>query len=513
MAKIKTSQAKAIREYGDFQTPSALASAATDLLAKLGLTPATIIEPTCGKGAFVVAAAKSFPSVQNIVGYEINACHLTKAETQSTPFEARIALHQGNFFELDWPQIVSQQAEPLLIVGNPPWVTSSELGAIESANLPTKVNFQGHNGLDALTGKANFDISEYMILKYIEWMNGKSGAIGVLCKTSVARKILLQRWKQPKSQISEAHLYKIDALAYFGAAVDACFFVVQLTTDGESRHCAVFDDISAAEPIQVLGYDSGHIIPDMSAFIKHRHLLGPERHYVWRSGVKHDCAKVMELWPDDSNLLNGLNESVNIEAHFLYPMLKSSDVGNGRTHPRAFMIVTQRNVGDRTDSIRLRAPLTWQYLESKKEFLEKRGSSIYQNKPRFSIFGVGDYTFSPWKVAISGFYKRLNFLKVGPKDGKPIVFDDTIYFLSCESEDEADFLLELFTSETAQTFYNSMIYWDEKRPVTVDVLKRLNLHSLAKTLDREAEYLRFTQSQTLPLFDPAPTSRLEHTST
>ena len=36
------------------------------------------------------------------------------------------------------------------------------------------------------------------------------------------------------------------------------------------------------------------------------------------------------------------------------------------------------------------------------------------------------YTFEPWRVAISGFYKKLNFRVVGSFEGKPIVLDDLL---------------------------------------------------------------------------------------
>ena len=35
------------------------------------------------------------------------------------------------------------------------------------------------------------------------------------------------------------------------------------------------------------------------------------------------------------------------------------------------------------------------------KILDNRKSSIYNKRPRFSIFGIGDYSFSKWKVAIS----------------------------------------------------------------------------------------------------------------
>ena len=70
--------------------------------------------------------------------------------------------------------------------------------------------------------------------------------------------------------------------------------------------------------------------------------------------------------------------------------------------------------------------------------LDGRGSSIYRSCPPFSIFGIGEYSFAPWKVAISGFYKRLSFVAVAPLDGKPAMLDDTCYFLPCQTAGQAN---------------------------------------------------------------------------
>jgi hypothetical protein len=199
--------------------------------------------------------------------------------------------------------------------------------------------------------------------------------------------------------------------------------------------------------------------------------------------------------------MNGLGERVRIEDKFLFPMLKSSDVGNGRNECRAVMLVTQRVVGEDTSIIRDKAPRTWKYLQAHRDALDRRASSIYRNKPPFSIFGVGSYSFSPWKIAISGFYKSLRFMRIGPPLGhNPVVFDDTIYFLSCWSEEEAAFLEEMLNSPPAIEFYGSMAHWDEKRPITVDLLKRLSMRKLAKELGRERDYARFSVPSDGPLF-------------
>jgi hypothetical protein len=500
MQTVKQRKSRRITEFGDFQTPPELALAATQILRDLGVRPRSILEPTCGRGAFLGAAEKCFPDAESIIGIDINESHLRFADLIANRSNNRIDLRQGDFFKVEWKDIVAKAGGPWLIVGNPPWVTSSNLGAIESDNLPEKSNFQGRAGIEAITGKSNFDISEWMILRYLDWFDSCEGTIAVLCKTAVARKILLHIWKKESIPLRAARIYKIDALACFGASVDACFFVLELQDRGKAVECEIFASLNSETPSHTIGFIDGHIIPHIATFNEHRNLLGLDNRYIWRSGIKHDCSKVMELMRTPVGYLNGLGEAVDIEDCVLFPMLKSSDIGNGRIETRNAMVVTQRFVGQDTSYIRTKAPRTWRYLESHAELLNKRGSIIYKNKPAYSIFGVGPYSFAPWKVAISGFYKKLNFVKIGSLDGTPVVFDDTVYFLPCWSEDEAEFIDSILHSEAAQAFFHSMIHWDEKRPITVEILKRLSIRKLAAALGRENEYFRFTEYQEPPLF-------------
>ncbi len=500
MQLSKQRKSKRVTEFGDFQTPPELALTASQILRDLGIRPRSIIEPTCGRGAFLGAAAKCFPDSKSLIGIDINENHLRFADLIASRFDNRIDLRKGDFFKVEWGSIVTKAGGPWLIIGNPPWVTSSSLGAIESDNLPEKSNFHGRMGIEAITGKSNFDISEWMILRYLDWLNACEGTIAVLCKTAVARKILHHIWKQGNIPLRAARIYEFDAHAYFGASVDACFFVLDIQPQGKALECEIFASLRAEAPSHTIGFLDGHIIPHIATFNEHRNLMGHENHYIWRSGIKHDCSKVMELMKTPSGYRNGLGETVNIENCFLFPLLKSSDIGNGRIETRAAMVVTQRFVGADTSYISTKAPKTWQYLERHAELLGKRGSVIYKNKPAYSIFGVGPYSFSPWKVAISGFYKKLNFVKIGPIEDTPVVFDDTIYFLPCWSEAEADFIESLLCSKLAQEFLQSMIHWDEKRPVTAEVLKRISIQKLAAMLGREEDYIRYTECQELPLF-------------
>lgn len=473
-------------ELGDFQTPRCLARQVCALLAARRFTVASILEPTCGTGNLLCAALDQYPNVKKAIGLEINPEYVKTATTEvrrrSDATKARII--EGNFFDADWSRLLLELPDPLLVIGNPPWVTNAELGSMASSNLPRKSNFQKHSGLDALTGKSNFDISEWMLTHILELVAGRNAAIAMLCKTSVARKVLVHAWKKQIGLLS-SDMYLIDAARHFGASVDACLLVCRLSRGAESTDCSVYGGLGQDNATHRIGYRDGQLIAKLALYDRWRHLQGDGVHR-WRSGVKHDCAKVMELTKVASGYRNGLGELVELEDEYVFPMLKSSDVANDCTlNPERWMLVTQRAVGDETTSIKRWAPRTWNYLLEHAERLDRRASSIYRKRPRFSVFGVGPYTFAPWKIAVSGFYKALEFKTVGTVGRKPIVLDDTSYFLPFRTKSEAEYISSLLNSVTAKEFFRAFIFWDMKRPITVEVLRRLDLQALAREMGTE----------------------------
>ena len=471
-------------EFGDFQTPWPLAEAVCDLLQRRGIRPAAVVEPTCGQGNLLLTALTRFPGATTALGLDVNARHLADLQAAlGEPAAARaVRLIHGDFFTTDWAALLAELPEPLLLIGNPPWVTSAELGSLASGNVPPKSNFQGHAGLDAITGKSNFDLAEWMLIRLLTALHGRRGTLAMLCKTAVARKLLMHAWKQDLP-LRTAALYGIDAARHFDASVEACLLVCDFQPGARARRASVFADLGAEQPRGEWGWRSGRVVADVEAFDRWSRLAAdePDRTYVWRSGVKHDAARIMELRDVEGRWYNKRGEPVDLEPTYIYPLLKSSDIAGGRTAcPAQGMIVTQATVGAATDAIRVHAPKTWAYLLAHASLLDGRRSSVYRRRPRFAMFGVGDYTFAPYKVAISGLYKKLQFEVVGSHAGKPIVFDDTVAFLACGSPGEAQRLARLLNSPPAREFYASLIFWDAKRPVTIDVLKRLDLRELAR---------------------------------
>ena len=191
-------------------------------MARRGIAPRSVVEPTCGRGSFLAAALGTFPTVRKAFGVDIDAAHVVAAKNSLEPFQ-RVdwEVSCADYFLTDWESLIRPLPDPLLILGNPPWVTNSSLASLDSSNLPKKSNFQARRGIDAMTGGGNFDISEWMLLKAFEWMSGRESALAMLCKTSVARKALTHLWAS-NQPIGQASIYLIDSMRHFGVSVDAC---------------------------------------------------------------------------------------------------------------------------------------------------------------------------------------------------------------------------------------------------------------------------------------------------
>lgn len=457
-------------EFGDFQTPRALAA---QCLSVLRLTDnARVLEPTCGRGSFLQAAARLVPKSER-VGIEIQPHYAAEAGAWGS-------VKVGNVFTTRLAEDVQWTTDgPLYVVGNPPWVTSAELSRMDSSNLPRKENFKGATGLDAILGSANFDVCEYIICKVLAELSSRVLTLGMLCKTQVARNVI-EYAASVGWPLSNAAVYRIDAKQWFGASVDACWFTVRVDPDGERAYVAsVLDDVFQPEatPASRFGVIGGHLVSDVDAYEVVQDADG-HCSYEWRSGLKHDASDVFELLAAPTPTTRD-GVSLDLEPDYLYPYLKSTDVFRGRQRSLTkWVLVPQHTLGEETASLKFRAPKVWAYLCANSEALDRRQSSIYRNKPRFSVFGLGDYTYAPYKVAVSGLHKAPVFRFVGPIEGKPVILDDTCYFLPFHEPTEALVIASALNSPECRGLIESLVFWDSKRPLTKKLLARIDLTRL-----------------------------------
>ena len=474
-------------EYGDFQTNKQLTGFICNYLHNKEINPKILLEPTCGKGNFILSSIKTFGSLQQVFGIEIQEKYLWQLKFElleyflnnPTSNKPQIHLYHCSVFDFDFKQIKSQiNNQELLVIGNPPWVTNSALSSLNSKNLPQKSNLKNTKGIDAITGKGNFDIGESISLKMLDLFAKENGHFAFLIKNSVIKNIVFEQ-KKNKYPIADIEKHTINAKKEFDAAVDASLFVCKFNSTPEFT--AKEFDFYTSQPRVTLGWVNNKFASDIEKYKKYQHLDGVCP-FEWRQGIKHDCAKIMELERIDGGFRNALGEEFELEEDLVYGILKSSDLKQNVVDiSRKYTIVTQKRIGQETNQILEKLPKTKAYLERHKNHFLHRKSSIYKGKPMYSIFGVGDYSFKPYKVAISGLYKQTKFTLVKP-NGTVLLLDDTCYFIGFDTLEEAQVIQNLLNQLETQEFIESFMFTDTKRAITKDLLMRIGFanHSVGQ---------------------------------
>lgn len=464
-------------EFGDYQTPIDFCDKVTKIVQK-EFEPDVILEPTFGVGNFIKSSSNNFKKFKTIYGIEINNNYFADVNENVKKF---IGFNE-NIFEFNHNKIINEISEKdkLLIIGNPPWITNSQLMSANLQNLPQKNNFKRLNGFNSITGSSNFDICEYIIIDLLNKYKSQNAYIAMLCKTSVVINIIKEINKYNFS-ISDIKMYQFDAKKVFNVSCESCLFCARIGNK-KSNIVNVFNIDNDERLLYKFGWKNNKFYSNFNLL---NDSIDGKFPIEWRQGIKHDCSKVMELKSNsDGTYENKLKETLKIESNLVYPLLKSSDIKeNYITQSDRFVIVPQKKIKQETTYIKKLYPKLWNYLSNHKSYFDARKSSIYKNCPRFSIFGIGEYSFSKYKVAVSGFYKKPNFSVLSAD--KPIMLDDTCYFIGFENEIDAIITMVLLNSPIVQDFLYSIAFLDKKRPYTKDILMRIDLAKVMKKYNYE----------------------------
>lgn len=470
------------REYGDYQTPLKFAERVCRYLKEnRHIAPSAVIDPTCGVGNFLKCSLAF--NASEYCGIEINPDYCSQCRKQLAGRNVQIV--NADFFSFSLKDLAKDQRQ-ILVLGNPPWVTTSTLSALGSANHPAKTNCKNLKGIEAATGEGSFDICEYIIWRLVEEFKGTKAVIAMLCKTSVARNIF-KELKRNAIPFSSCSLLSFDAAKVFGICASACLLVLELAEEGASPdRCTVcpLDDPAAVQ--SCFGYADGRFYSRLETAAGTAADFDGKSFLEWRQGVKHDCAKVMELTRCGAVFQNGLGDVVQIEEDIVYPLVKSSMFKEPviRSFSK-YVLVTQKKPRESTDYLQAQAPRTWRYLNQHSRLFEGRKSAIYRGAPPFSMFGVGEYSFSRCKVGVSGFYKQPLFSVLCSDDARPVMTDDTSYFICLESYDTAYTAMLMLNSAKVQKFLAGIAFLDAKRPYTKKVLQRLDFGRMTSALTLE----------------------------
>src|SRR3954447_3108704 len=125
------------RDLGDFQTPPALVAAVLDALGPIGRRWPRVLEPSCGCGHFLAGLLglglgrnQDMPP-REIIGIEIQESHAdaardaVRAHAGGMP-AAAVTILRASLFDLNLGRDLTWRTRgPLLVIGNPPWVTNA----------------------------------------------------------------------------------------------------------------------------------------------------------------------------------------------------------------------------------------------------------------------------------------------------------------------------------------------------------------------------------------------------
>jgi hypothetical protein len=112
-------------EYGDFQTNLQLAVKVCRLIENKEITPEIIIEPTCGKGNFLLAAIQTFNSIKELFGIEIHKPYIWQTKFNILDFylnnreksKPNIQLINANIFDFNLKKTIKYKHQQITNFG------------------------------------------------------------------------------------------------------------------------------------------------------------------------------------------------------------------------------------------------------------------------------------------------------------------------------------------------------------------------------------------------------------
>lgn len=189
----------------------------------------------------------------------------------------------------------------------------------------------------------------------------------------------------------------------------------------------------------------------------------PNPRYQARKGVTADrngIFWVKQSGPEKDGLLTITNEAdigktkgipkitALVEANHVFPLLRGRGVSRFRATPDPELryLVPQRTMHGDPD-LHEHSPLAYAFLRNFRDQLSARSSlkRFQKGQAYYSLWTVGDYTFSPYKVLwreIGGSGFEVSYIgssRVGDRD-VVVIPDHKLYFIPVETEDEAAFV-------------------------------------------------------------------------
>lgn len=480
---------------GEYYTPTWLAEHVLDSVGFHGIRPARLLDPACGSGTFLLAAAARFrytvksgeslfpPGCLN--GFDLNPVAVAAARanlvmaTADTGVDPKcvakcISLCDSILDVVEIPQKFD------FVVGNPPWIAWDHLPrAYRDATRPLWIRY----GLFSLSGgKARYgggkkDLSTLLLLAAADRFLEDGGRLGfVVTQTLFQTKDAGEGFRRFRLGENGAPLkvLRVDDLSRFKPFPGASNWtaVIALKKGNPTAYpVPYFEWTSPREKtaLEARPIDPGHegspwiVLPKASHATLDR-LIGPSD-YQARLGANTGGANGV-YWVEIRGKASGGLRIRNlpargkqavpqvecvVEPDLLYPLVRWADLRRGRAEPSVCILLVQ-NVRTRTgiseDLLRCSYPKTFAYLKRFEPLLLLRAAyRRYQGEsPFYSMYNVGPESVSPWKVAWRRMDRRINAAILAVRDDprigrKPVLCQETCVETAVSGEREAYYLL------------------------------------------------------------------------
>jgi len=421
-------------------------------------------------------------------------------------------LHKNNKDKI-WAKIIQNSFAPLLysnfdfVIGNPPWIKWEFLSEEYRKKLGVLYlqiyKLFSYTGMKAGMGYAHDDISivfTYVCMdKYLK-IGGKLGFIlkQTLYKTIAGkefRKFSIEKnnTKTPVKVVMVHDLLKLKPFKYSGSETSIAiiekgkettypvpYFVwdIKKGNDIESLNLDEVKGITTVEEYEAYPDPSSgdptdvwNLVEKGKKPIKTKQIPNP---YEVRHGVVNDLnsvffVKILDKI-DGELLIENMqigkkkfrNVKTKIEKDLVYPIIKPRHIKKWIIKGYYNIIIPHKKHGMNNESeLRVNCPKTYNYLFSFKDELLKRASRWFKggDKPFYSLFGIGEYTFKPFKVVWSSIGYLPAFAVATKVDddyigSKEIIPDNTIGYISFDSLDDAHYVCAILNSGLVEKLFS-----------------------------------------------------------
>ena len=446
-------------------------------------------------------------------------------------YEELINLHKSDRNKI-WVKIIQNSFAPLLysefdyVIGNPPWIKWDFLSNDYKEKL--RILYQdvyklfSHKGMKASMGYAHDDLSILFTYIAMDKYLKNEGILSFVLKQTLYKSIAGKEFRKfqitKKNEIIPIQVKKVHDLldlTPFGSGAETSIAILkknqktvypvsyEIWTKNKKE---TYDELSTLNHIKsVTNRELFDAYPDpFSGDISDVWILTPEgvklpkipnrlNYYTPRHGVVNDLNSVFLLkingksgkYLSVNNLANIGRKKVKeikayLEPDYIYPLIKPNNTKRWHINGYYYMLLPQKKDGENNEShLRVKFNKTYSYLSRFKKELLSRKSKWFkgEGKPFYSIFGIGEYTFKPYKIVWCCMSYKPDFSVVSKVQDKlmgtkELIPDNTIGNISFDSKEEAHFVCSVLNSEKAELLF-SMRSSKSKWGISIDMVKKI----------------------------------------